>query len=412
MDTSDKVKAMADRVIAEMDRGLVPVVPVDPRMVTDDQRSLAGRGASDGADVALRSLQSLMPDSIGSLVQMARVFSQSKVVPKSLRGKPDDCLVVLMAGLEMKLTPIRAMQNIMVISGNLAVKADMQLAQVRSARVLQFFDEGFELKGTTDTDLADRLPDPMLARKIAAATKDLPGGKPYGWAAAQRTGETQLHVRVFSWADADRAQTNQWEGDGEERTKKQIKLHEKDTYKNYPQDTYPRRARCRVLALLFSDVLAGIPAVETIDADVIEGEVIQADTAGQLPGQRHDDVEQLLAKIQDDEMRGRVLSAFEKMGINRAKQLLLLKEHWQNPDAILDELLAEHDKRTGKLGPEDTPRKATRAKKAAAVPDKPKAAATDKQAAADAPGQQQVVDVKATEEPAAAKATPKKKRTF
>lgn len=366
---------------------------------TVGQRGLAVIAPSGSDAAALASLQAVMPDSLGGLVQMAQAFAKSQIVPKSLRNKPDDCLIVLMAGLEMRLTPIRAVQNITVISGNLAIKADMQLAQVRGSGLVEYFDEGFEIKGSTDADLAERVPNAMVHRKILAAITGTPNGKPYGWAVAQRRGETQQHVRVFAWEDADRATTTAWEDTGSgDREKKKIKLHEKDTYQNYPQDIYPRRARCRVLALLFSDALNGIPAVETIDGEVIDAEPITTVTVKQ---QQHDDVEQLLAKLPDD-LRQRVAQAFDSMGIQRAKQLLLLKTHGDDAEKILDELLAEHDKRKGTLQAGQEPRK---------VPRKTKKAAAQEPAAPAADDKPQVTDVQATEEPVAPKA-PAKKRTF
>jgi len=303
---------------------------------------MAPRGTSAAITVA-SAFQGLMPSSLGEAFQLSSYLAKSTVVPKSLRNKPESILAVVMAGMELGLAPMRALNNITIISGNMAMKTDLQLAIVRRSGLLAYHDEGFELRGQSDQTLLQRAKD---GQKILALVQAVPDGKPYGWCTVQRQGEDQLRTYVFTWVDADRVLATEWEEAEEEGgrgQKKTIKLADKHNYRNYPQSMYPRRARGAVLQVVFGDALAGIPAVEALEG----GQVIQAEyTTADEP----DDVEALMAKIQDQdsELATGITAGFEHLGANRARQLQLLTKYKDDPAGLYQWLRDEAARRHGK----------------------------------------------------------------
>ncbi len=118
--------------------------PTNDAPATDEQPPAAGGG---GALVAARNqtmalaFSGLVPTTIGEAVVLCTNLAKSDAIPKGLRGKPESILTVVMAGLEINLTPIRAIQSITNISGNLCMKSDLQLALVRRSGLLVYFDE-------------------------------------------------------------------------------------------------------------------------------------------------------------------------------------------------------------------------------------------------------------------------------
>lgn len=300
--------------------------PPAPRLQSMHDKGAIMRGA----------LQGLIPTSIGEAGELAQRLARSGVVPKSLKGNADSIFTIILAGLELGLTPIRALQSLQAIHGNLGMKADLQLALAYNSGTVEYFDEGYEEHGTTDTGLEQR--GVRDAMKILALVKDLPQGKPYGWASCHRKGR-QLVTRVFSFADAERAFT--YEGDedgGGEKTKK--KLSEKFNYKSWPMDMYPRRARVRVLAITHADVLLGLPSTEALeDKLVVEGEVIDETDAP--------DTDQLMMELDalNHDQAVAIAAGFDQLKIAGAGKLAKLMAHRGKPDQLLAWLKDEYARR-------------------------------------------------------------------
>lgn len=61
----------------------------------------------------------------------ALVAAASSLAPDALRGKPQDALIVLMAGRELGLQPMQSMRMLRVIKGNVTMAADATVALVR-----------------------------------------------------------------------------------------------------------------------------------------------------------------------------------------------------------------------------------------------------------------------------------------
>jgi hypothetical protein len=269
--------------------------------------------------VTAEALKGVMPGSPGELTVLSVVLAKSTIVPTYLRNKPESVYALVMAGLEIGLAPMRAINNLLIISGNLGMKADLQLAQCRRSGLMADYYEEFEIHDKTDLDqgaLAERVGDTKLFNSLVAKLADLPHGKPYGWCVAQRKGESRKHIRVFSWLDAERAFT--YSDDGGGGPKKKTKLSEKFNYQSWPQSMYPRRARSQILALLFSDVLAGIPSAEAIEG----GQIIE------LTDDTPTQIEDMIAAIatEDSEIASGIVAGFEALDLSIPKQILKLQQ--------------------------------------------------------------------------------------
>jgi len=293
-------------------------------------------------DAMVLAFKGLIPSSIGEAMEVARFLARSGAIPAGLRGQPETVFTVIMAGMELGLTPIRAIKNIVNIKGNLAMAAALQLALVRRSGVLAYFDEGFELAAQTDRNLKDRALDHDLILKLVKA-QDIPAGKPYGWCTMKRKGDPGLTTRVFSWVDAERFIYNardDEDGGGGSGSYTKKKLSEKSNYVNTPQDMYPKRARTRVIDVLFSDVTAGLPAVEALDGVVLEGEVVSSE---RVPVSSEDRIGSLLGaiRLQDASAATSIEAGFEQLKMGIAKRLQKLTEFQGNPTGLMEWLKTE-----------------------------------------------------------------------
>ncbi len=310
-------------------------------------------------DAMATAFQGLVPSSIGEALQLAQTLARGKAIPKSFEGQPESVFTVIMAGMEIGLTPIRALQSIAVISGSLAMKADLQLAQARRSGALDFYDEGFEFRGGSGEDEAagtdhtlkarlirrgrttveqDELAD--LADTIIDLTEQVPPGRPYGWAIAQRKGD-QKQLRVFSWLDAERFKYSEWEGPDSNRRKVDKKLSEKPAYVNNPQDMYPKRARVRVLQMTHSDVLAGMPAIEAMEGTYIDAEVIASEPAT-MSTEDAIAAELNAMKVNYQAEAATIEAGMNQLSMGLAKRLQKLKEYRANPAGLVDWLKTEY----------------------------------------------------------------------
>lgn len=313
-------------------------------------------------DTMASAFQGLLPASLGEAVQLSERLARSQAIPSGLRGQPETVLTIIMAGVEIGLTPIRALQSITNIKGNLAMRADLQLALVRRSGTMEYFNEGFELANKTDGEgslqrrlVAAKCPDASdVADLIMELTDDVPDGKPYGWACLKRRGDDQLHVRVFSWNDAERfiynARDDEGDGDQQQRggPRVQKKLSEKSNYVNTPQDMYPKRARVRVMQVTHSDVLAGMPAIEAMDT-YIDAEVVHRDP---VPTSSEDTIAELIGAIAatDANLAMTIQNGFEQLQMGIAKRLQKLREYQANPPGLVEWLKTEWANRHSKGG--------------------------------------------------------------
>ncbi|MBP2331275.1 hypothetical protein JOF56_011660 [Kibdelosporangium banguiense] len=65
--------------------------------------------------------------------RLAKNLAVSSLIPKDLRGKPSDVLVILMYGQELGLAPMQAMQGVYVVNGRPSLAGQTWLALARKA---------------------------------------------------------------------------------------------------------------------------------------------------------------------------------------------------------------------------------------------------------------------------------------
>ncbi len=66
----------------------------------------------------------------GALERMAQVLSQSGLVPSALRRKPDDIILILLTGRDLRIQPTVALQKIHIIEGKATASAELMTALV------------------------------------------------------------------------------------------------------------------------------------------------------------------------------------------------------------------------------------------------------------------------------------------
>lgn len=66
-----------------------------------------------------------------NLYALARIYSQTDIVPRELQGKPANTFLVLKLGQELDVPEMQALQNIMVVNGRPSVWGDLFLALIQ-----------------------------------------------------------------------------------------------------------------------------------------------------------------------------------------------------------------------------------------------------------------------------------------
>lgn len=70
--------------------------------------------------------------SLDTYMQLAEKLSKAELVPHHYRGKPNNILVAIQWGMELGLTPMRALQSIAIINGKASIYGDELLGLVKS----------------------------------------------------------------------------------------------------------------------------------------------------------------------------------------------------------------------------------------------------------------------------------------
>ena len=153
----------------------------------------------------------LQPQNLQEAMDLAKMLASSSMVPKNYAGKPDDTLVAMMMGAELRLNPIQSLQNIAVINGKPSIYGDALLALMQNHPAFGGIKEAFDDAAMT-----------------ASCTVWRKGG--------------EQHTQVFSQADAQTA--GLWGKQG--------------PWKQYPKRMLQWRARGFAIRNQFADALAGL----------------------------------------------------------------------------------------------------------------------------------------------------------
>lgn len=156
----------------------------------------------------------MRPQSLAEAMRFCEIMADSELVPKDFRGKPGNILVAIQMGMELGMSPMRALKSIAVINGRASVWGDELLAMVLASPVCEYVDE-------------------------SESTEKV------GICKVKRKGGTE-HVSIFTLEDAKRAGLLGKQGPWTQHTGRMLKL----------------RARGFALRDKFADVLAGLVTTE------------------------------------------------------------------------------------------------------------------------------------------------------
>lgn len=199
--------------------------------VTEETRALAVRPDQEepprmpgGKYVVGGKPQAVVPVDFDGAWRIANIVFKARMAPKGFNSA-EMCMVAILHGLEVGLTPMNALQSIAVINGRPTIWGDGALGLIEASGLLEDKDEHFEGDGE--------------AFKAVCILKRKGRGKP---------------VRIeFTWAMAKKAGLLSKEG----------------PWQAYPQRMFQMRARSWAMRDGFSDVLKGLHIREEVE-DYVE----------------------------------------------------------------------------------------------------------------------------------------------
>lgn len=163
----------------------------------------------------------IVPSTLDEAMTLARAVVASHMAPSGLET-PEACMIAILHGLEVGLTPLAALQRIAVIDGRPTIWGDAALALVRASGL------------------------------CTSIRESVTGSMPEAWTAVcevQRRGDRRPTTRTFSTEDARTA--GLWNKPG--------------PWTQYPRRMLQMRARAFALRDTFADVLGGLYLREEVD---------------------------------------------------------------------------------------------------------------------------------------------------
>lgn len=143
----------------------------------------------------------IIPTTFEECYRLGQLLAASGMVPKEFAGKPEACVVAIMQGLEVGLSPMAAMQTIAVINGRPTLWGDGAMAVVRASGMLEWVKEWTE--GDTAWCEAKRKgQEGTIKRSFSDADAKAAGllGKPGPWA-QYRPRMRQMRARSWTLRD-------------------------------------------------------------------------------------------------------------------------------------------------------------------------------------------------------------------
>jgi len=162
----------------------------------------------------------IVPQTMDEAYRLGKAICMAGMAPKGM-DTPEKCMIAIMRGMEVGLTPMQALDKIAVVNGRPTIWGDGAMALVRGSGLCEFVDES--MSGDADQ---------------RAAT-----------CVVKRRGEAKPVQRTFSVADARKA--NLWGKSG--------------PWQQFPDRMLQMRARAFALRDVFADVLGGLYLREEIE---------------------------------------------------------------------------------------------------------------------------------------------------
>ncbi|MBB3997249.1 recombinase RecT [Aureimonas pseudogalii] len=177
--------------------------------------TLAPPALASGGRVA-----AIVPQTMEEAYRLGKAVCLAGMAPKGM-DTPEKCMIAIMQGLEVGLSPMQSLQRIAVVNGRPTIWGDGAMGLVRGSGICEFVRETIEGQGDS---------------RSAVCT-------------VKRRGEAEEVSRRFSVADAKKASL--WGKAG--------------PWQQYPERMLQMRARAFALRDVFADVLGGLYLREEIE---------------------------------------------------------------------------------------------------------------------------------------------------
>ena len=206
-----------------------------------------------------RGPKPLLPRSLKEALQLASLLSKSKLVPKGFEN-PEACLVGILYGMEVGLSPIAALQRMAIIEGRPTIWGDAALALVEASGLLIKIEERIEIsESKTDHQSSvwphnEQLPQTGHQRPDQTDERRNTNTRT-AICQVLRSGRFEPITRSFSVEDAKRA--GLWQKPG--------------PWTDYPDRMLMMRARAFALRDAFPDVLMGLYLREEFEGSNNQG---------------------------------------------------------------------------------------------------------------------------------------------
>jgi hypothetical protein len=184
--------------------------------------------------------RAIVPRTLDEAMAFARAVVAARMAPSGFET-PEACMIAILHGMEVGLTPLSALQRIAVIGGRPTIWGDGAMALVRASGLAASIEERIEGTGPTDW---------------------------VGVCTVRRRGDVHPVERRFSADDARRARL--WGKAG--------------PWSDYPQRMLQMRARAFALRDVFADVLGGLYLREELEGIEENPETMEADVARAIEG--------------------------------------------------------------------------------------------------------------------------------
>ncbi|MFM8607192.1 MAG: recombinase RecT, partial [Hyphomicrobiales bacterium] len=193
-----------------------------------------------------RGPKPLLPRSLKEALQLASLLSKSKLIPKGFEN-PEACLVGILYGMEMGLSPIAALQRMAIIDGRPTLWGDAALALVEASGLLIRIEERVEVQEPQSGQRSPDGPDDSKTYRTGHQRPDQSNDRQStktktAICSVLRSGRSAPITRTFSVDDAKRA--GLWQKPG--------------PWTDYPDRMLMMRARAFALRDAFPDVLMGL----------------------------------------------------------------------------------------------------------------------------------------------------------
>lgn len=216
-----------------------------------EEKNITNTMKEEARSIVPLSTHPITFQSISEIMQFASFVSNSELVPKQLRGRPESVALVMLQALELQIPPITALHEIYVTNGVPTVKPKIYQALILRSGVLKDFEID-----ETDTYC-----------EIYASRND-----------------SSLSFRTrYTLEDA-----------------KQAGLLDKQNWRQMPKIMLYWRCLAKIARVVFPDVIGGLYTIEEINPQVIlseDGEIVGNVSYGQEAAPvMAEDLEEVIAK--------------------------------------------------------------------------------------------------------------------